>query len=73
MTLLEKAANREDLPPESRGKTAFLLARALMANEPTADHRSRARSLAEQARELFADAGENFDEQRQEVVAFLEE
>ncbi len=62
--------SRDDVTPEHRGLTTFLLARLLW---PRAEQRGRARTLAQEARDAYASAGSAYDTQRAEIDAWIAE
>ena len=59
---------RADIPAEQRAETAFVLARALWPNRT---QRARARGLAEQARDAFAEQGKGSEDELAEVEEWL--
>jgi len=64
---------RDDVPPESRAQTAFVLAQVLWASGRDPQIRARARSLAEQALTSYAASDLAEDEPVQAVRTWLEE
>jgi tetratricopeptide (TPR) repeat protein len=64
---------RDDTPPERRAETAFVLARATWAADPTRDGYDRARALATRARRAFREAGGAHTEALAAVDAWLRE
>ena len=63
---------RDDIPTEQRAETAFVLARISWSIEGPARDRSRARQLAEEARESFREAGDAFAENARDVQHWLD-
>jgi tetratricopeptide (TPR) repeat protein len=60
-----------DVPPVHRAESAFVLARALVAGDGSAEARGRARGLAEQAIEGFEGYGELYRENVDDVRKWL--
>jgi serine/threonine-protein kinase len=62
---------KDEVTPRERGGSAFVLARALWADDPGPEQRARARTLAQQAAEAYAELGDDGAAKHEEIQAWL--